>query len=164
MVVNGTHYLDRALYWFGYPQSVVYQDDSHGGPEANAAATISYPELTGTIRVSKTEELTAGCVVETDAGILIHRDWRDPVLEFRLSGMSRSRFVTGDPGMSMAGRPNMYRLQIDDFVKCCRSGRQPQVGVDEGLAVIRLLEELYGCRQTMPDDWYRASGVEGRTT
>ncbi len=47
LVVTGTHFLDRMLYWFGYPDGVEYQDDSLGGPEANVLARFRYAAAGG---------------------------------------------------------------------------------------------------------------------
>ena len=38
LAVTGTHFLDRMLYFWGYPDRVEYVDDSAGGPEANCSA------------------------------------------------------------------------------------------------------------------------------
>src|SRR5262249_36100726 len=42
LVVVGTHFLDRMIYWFGYPDDCEMLDDAAGGPEAQCMIKIRY--------------------------------------------------------------------------------------------------------------------------
>jgi len=154
MAVNGSHYIDRALDWFGEPRAVSFLDDGRGGSEANAEATLDHGHIEGVIRASKSAQLSSGGGVETDRGIIIHRDFSNPVVEFFPRSGGSHGFVAADPVTLVSGRPDMYRLQVEDFVASCRTGRAPTVGLDEGIAVTRMLESLYACRRPIHDDWY----------
>jgi len=154
MAINGSHYIDRALDWFGEPHAVSFLDDGRGGPEANAEATLDHGPFAGVIRASKSAQLSPGGGVETDRGIIVHRDFGSPVVEFFPHSGGSHGFVAADPTIDGRGRPDMYRLQVEDFVQSCRMGRAPTVGLDEGIAVTRMLEALYSCRRPIHDDWY----------
>jgi predicted dehydrogenase len=117
-------------------------------------ATLDYGHFEGVIRASKSAELNAGSGIETDRGILIHRDFKSPGVEFIPHSGGSHGFVAADPATLVHGRPDMYRLQIEDFVQSCHSGQAPTVGLDEGIAVTRMLEALYSCRRPIHDDWY----------
>ena len=154
MSINGSHYLERALHWFGEPSEVRYEDDSGGGPEANARAELLYPGLTGVVRVSRTTKLNSGAAIETDRGILVHRDFASPSVEFTPHGHAGEPFTIAKGECSVSGRPDAYRLQVEDFVESCRTGRPPRVGVEHGRAVTRLINALYARRTRMQEDWY----------
>jgi predicted dehydrogenase len=161
MSINGSHYLERALHWFGEPAEVLFEDDSDGGPEANARAELRYPGITGVVRVSRTTKLNSGSSIETDRGILVHRDWQSPTVEFIPHGHLGEPFSIAKGECSMAGRPDPYRRQVEDFVESCRTRRRPRVDVHQGLAVTRLINALYSCRTKMDEDWYRSAGAGG---
>lgn len=56
--VTGSHFLDRVLWFWGYPSQTEYADDAAGGPEANCVARVAYTNgFHGTIRCSKTANL-----------------------------------------------------------------------------------------------------------
>jgi predicted dehydrogenase len=160
--INGSHFLERALHWFGTPVGVRYWDDSRGGPEANATAVLKYDGLEGLIRVSRTARLRPGCAIETTQGVLLHRDWEDPVVQFVPKSMDSDAFRAVDPRYRTDSRPDPYRLQIADFVASCIEGRPPRVTLSEGIAVSRLINALYASREDMPADWYRGQFIQGR--
>ena len=67
LVVSGTHFIDRMLFWFGYPRRFRYFDDSYGGVEANCKADLEFDgPLTGTLFFSKTMALRNALYLETD--------------------------------------------------------------------------------------------------
>jgi predicted dehydrogenase len=168
VVVTGTHFLDRMLFWFGYPDEVEYQDDSSGGPEANAQATFHYSSgdapFEGRARFSKTVPLRNGFVMETDAGMVILRDDdQTPIIlrpgaQLSLETIVQSR---GDP-LVPRGKKH-FQLQLEDFVAACRTGGPPRVSVQQGLESLRLIEALYACRSPMKMDWYPCPRLEAKT-
>ena len=79
LVVTGTHFIDRMLHFWGYPDGTRLVDDSAGGPEANAIASFRYERdgqaLEGKVRYSKTASLPGGLVLDTEAGIVTLGDF-----------------------------------------------------------------------------------------
>lgn len=154
LVVNGIHYLDRLINWFGEPDDVAYRDDAHGGPEATAEATFVYrrqgADLNGIARFTKTMNLPSGFVMETERGTVVLRDAegapvmlhpRDtPDLDVSLRRSGPPRAIV---------RQDLFRLQIADFVAACREGRPPKVSGEEGLKSTKLIEALYARRQPL---------------
>ncbi len=161
LVVTGTHFLDRMLHWFGVPDEVALEDDSLGGPEANAVAWFRYhaSETTweGTARFSKTVDLPAGFVLETTLGTVLMRDRLDGQPVFCRHGEPDLETIVRRRGReATAGNP--FRLQLEDFARACREGTRPMVSGREGLQSLRLIEALYANRGPMREDWYDASG------
>lgn len=150
-VVNGTHFLDRMLHWFGYPDQISYRDDACGGPEANSYAEFTYRSedgepLRGTVRLSKTVQLPAGFVLETTEGIVTLMDRFDAQIVFRPHRDPRvTHLIKPDRVVSLTER-ELFRLQLEDFAEACRGLHPPKVSALDGLDSLRLLEAMYAAR------------------
>jgi len=154
MVVLGTHLLDLILYWFGYPDSTSLRDDSLGGPEAIAHATLKYSSsgITGEVLTSKTVSLREGCAIEFEQGILLFNSFGQSKILFRPFSDATSEYVINDREAS--GKPDLFRLQMEDFVNACIHGTQPRVPGSVGYDNVRILDELYAHRRALDENWY----------
>jgi predicted dehydrogenase len=159
LVVSGTHFLDRMLDWFGYPETAALTDDSHGGPEANAVATLTFNHpagpITGTLRFSKSVSLEAGTVLDTEAGTVVLRDSPTAAIVLRAHDTPHIENLF----MARATRPigrvhDEWQLQLEDFVTAVRTGGTPMVTGRQGLESLRLLEQLYRNRTPLSEEWY----------
>jgi predicted dehydrogenase len=153
LIVNGSHFLDRMLHWFGFPDEFEYRDDALDGPEANAVAGLRWTrnaDLFGTLRLSKSMPLANGLVLDTEAGIVSLRE--DPLAHLMLRPHDRLLRLQIDraAGEGVDG-PASFRLQLEDFADACRRQRSPLVTAEEGLASLRLIDALYACRQPLDD-------------
>lgn len=157
LVVSGTHFLDRMLYWFGYPDEIQYWDDSLGGPEATARAQVTYKQgrrkVVGDILLSKTVAMPAGFAMETSKG----------TVTFHEGGGGHIRFIPKDrPDLEHAvtrrevgDQRNMYQVQIEDFVAACGDPeREPAISARQGVDNVRLTDAMYACRQPLSESWY----------
>ena len=167
LVVTGSHFLDRLLYWFGYPEHVQLHDDSQGGPEANAIARFRFRcddgEFVGSARFSKTARLPAGLVMETERGILILEDAADAPIRFRpsdQSGMELRLQELPKPQANLRPAADAFQLQLEDFARACTTGGEPMVTARDGLESLRLLENLYASRRSLPTAWYASHEME----
>lgn len=160
LVVNGSHFLDRMLHLFGFPDEIRLMDDSLGGPEANARMFMKFGkgdhQISGYAHFSKTTALQSGLVLDTEKGhVLLSDNWTDlvlypddqPDLAINLSRISE-KISAASP----------FQQQIDDFVLSCQQNRKPMASGEEGLLSLRLLEEAYQNREALPDNWYEKSG------
>jgi predicted dehydrogenase len=157
LVTTGTHFLDRLLYWFGYPDDSFLTHDGVNGPEANAEAHFAYrgnDEMSGIARFSKTTPLPAGITLESEAGLVVLKDRSDarivvrppdkPDLEISI-GRSRP---AGEDG-------NEFVKQLEDFVLAARGLQAPMVSGEQGMESLRLLDHLYGHQS-----WQRQTTTE----
>lgn len=163
VAVSGSHFLDRMLQWFGYPDDIDYADDARGGPEANAVATLRFGSgtavLEGHIRLSKTVVLESGLVLDTEEGMV--------VVPERLGAPIRLR-PRRNPSLTMlipyrpnaGGKVGVYRRQLENFVSACRQEGEPEVSGRQGLESVRLLQEMYARKAPLACDAY-ASLREG---
>jgi len=154
LVATGSHFLDRMLYWFGWPDAFDYRDDSLGGPEANCVATFRFSSngasSEGTVRLSKTTALPCGFVMATDRGTVILRDFPpDAPLTYRPKEAPSLELVVGRTSASARPRKTVFQQQLENFVDACRGVGKPMVTGREAVASLRLIEGLYACRKPM---------------
>ncbi len=159
LVVTATHFLDRMLAWFGYPDQVEYTDDAIDGPEANCWARFRFDqdghELVGEIRLSKALALKGGVVLDTERGRVVLGESPHAPLVLIPAGHDDLRHeLTSDSGSIGALSPG--QAQLEDFVRACHGGPPPLVGAEQALQSMRLLEALYACRTPLETDLYRA--------
>jgi len=151
-IINGSHYLDRMLWYFGVPDEYSFSDDSLDGIEANAIAEFNYSKrqepFKGILRVSKTVNLESGCFIECEKGILIHRDWKEPSVSIELLGLSKNnKFVTNSNDFLIEKRPDMYLLQLEEFIAMINSQDNNRLSsIDDAIENVRITEELYNNR------------------
>jgi len=157
-VVSGTHFLDRAIWFFGYPPSVSFEDDSRGGPEANAIAHFDYSgekPLTGMARFSKTTALKTGLVVETDQGSIVLTELDDSPVIFHPKGQPHlSHVIEETETAEDASIEDVFQRQLLNFISSSRGIDEPVCDAASGLESMKLIEQLYACRTQMDDNWY----------
>jgi predicted dehydrogenase len=166
VTVAGSHFLDRMLYWFGYPQSICYADDSLGGPEANAEATLTFDSngsaFQGFLRFSKTIALNSGLVMETDRGIVLLHESQPPGIWFRPDSLSEFELLVANRTMTPGQGQTVYQRQLENFVGACQGTCQLEVSGQQGLESIRLIEAMYSQRTYLDYDSFRLpSGAAG---
>jgi predicted dehydrogenase len=157
LIVSGTHFLDRMIYWFGAPEIVAFEDDSYGGPEANCMARVRYAGASafeGEIQLSKTARLRNQFTMETSLyhceipeastdEIVIAAHAR-PTLEMRLAC---AKFLGLEPSR------DYFQVQIENFAASIRTGKSPLVDGWFGAQSVKLVEDLYARRRQMPEPW-----------
>jgi len=159
LVINGTHFLDLALFWFGEPVAVVYQDDNYGNVEANCKGVWSYENprgrFDGSFFFSKTIKLSNRFLIETERGRI---EWsageaerirvfdpHRPDVKFELSPARRS-----------GGAVDSFRDQIEEF--CANAVHPGTVSSDgrNGARSIRLIEDMYRDATRLDESWQPA--------
>lgn len=144
LITTGTHFIDRMLHFWDEPEQVeLLIDVEPGGLEANAETRFHYPGLGlhGAARYSKSLALPAGMTLETDAGLVVLKDYDQseivlrpkhaPTLEYRIDERQPETVAS------------VFVAQLEDFIAASRERRAPSVDGRQGLASLRLLERLY---------------------
>ena len=159
LVVKGSHFLDRMLYWFGEPASVEFQDDSHGGVEANCRGEMTFDNELGSFRgrffLSKTINLRNTLFVDCSEHLVIlpEADTLNVTLRPKTRPDLKLKVSTdGPPGSGEKG--TYFRVQLEEFADRIR-GARADVTVDGRFAArsVRLIERLYELRRTLPEPW-----------
>ena len=165
LVDKGAHFLDRLLHWFGYPDTVELEDDSLGGPEANAVARFHYSRapmsFEGSARFSKTVALPGGLVMESERGTLVVRDGATAPLLFRPRDSEDLELTIGPRQRPSEESMDVFRRQLADFIVACQEGRLPRVSARQGLESVRLLRDLYEHRTPMSMTFYNSGNRSG---
>jgi predicted dehydrogenase len=152
LIVNGSHFIDRMLHWFGFPDEVEYSDDSLGGPEATAVGSLQWSReraLQGTIRLSKVRRLPSGLVLETDAGIVTMHESAEAPLLWRPQDRAIELIINPRRPRLCPDDRAAFRLQLEDFVSACRNSQPPRVSAEEGLESLRMIDMLYARRRSV---------------
>lgn len=154
LVVTGTHFVDRMINLFGFPDKVVYQDDSQGGPEANARLYLNFNrsdyEIAGYIHFSKTTKLNAGLVIEAEKGIIILPDNQDDLYYFERERPDIRISLT----KNKPSNDSPFMLQLEDFVHSCMKKTEPMVSGNAALQSLILINKAYSVRESFKEQWY----------
>jgi predicted dehydrogenase len=115
----------------------------------------------GAARYSKTVQLPAGLVIETERGNVILRDSDNADILFRdHSHPATEQVIRRRDAPAVPEERSVFQLQIEDFVQACQRKQPPRVTGRQGVESLRLLEQLYTNRRTSDVDWY--AGTEPR--
>jgi predicted dehydrogenase len=113
----GPHVLDQLRLWLGELEIVAYQDDAHGGVEADAVVEVHAGEATGTIELSRTRELGSRVTIECEGGTIEAPSQDDyaSALESQLR-----EFLDGRPVAN-----GVDGLRLAELVDECYARREP---------------------------------------
>lgn len=163
LVVTGTHFLDRALDLWGYPDETDFVDDSLGGPEANCVAHFVFRraghQFEGWARYSKTCRLPGGLVIETEAGVVTLEDSDSASIILRPNDRPEVEHTIQRARPVQEDGKSTFQLQLEDFAKAVRQKLPPRVDGHQALLSMRLIDELYARRHAMTEDWYPTYGA-----
>jgi predicted dehydrogenase len=164
LTVVGTHFLDRLLYWFGYPDRCSLEDDARGGPEAHCLATFQFgahgAKIEGTLLLSKVIALRPGLVIRAERGDVIFPMGRSP-LYFRPRESENLQIVLTPRGSRKFSLVKQdAQLELEDFVDACRGLKLPMVDARAGLLSVKLLNELYANRTQIRETWLERSAAK----
>ena len=160
LAVSASHFLDRMLWFWGYPARMTYLDDGARGPEGNCLARFVFEGgMHGSLRCSKTAAMPGGLVLDTEMGHVILADTDQaeivllprgqPGVKYDLSKHDVRPFLEIDP----------FNAQVSDFVAACQGKEGFGCDFEEGALSMRLMEDLYARRQALREDWYSATEV-----
>jgi predicted dehydrogenase len=165
LTVVGTHFLDRMLYWFGYPDRCSLTDDSAGGPEAHCLACFQYTSwgdpFEGTLLLSKTVGLKAGLAIRAERGDIIFPMGRSPLYFQPRSNPSLRTILVPRGPRTFSWDKNDFQLEIENFADACRGKSRPIVDGREGLRSVQLLNALYENRNPLKEAWLDHQGLAG---
>ncbi|MGB5106682.1 MAG: Gfo/Idh/MocA family oxidoreductase [Candidatus Zixiibacteriota bacterium] len=152
LMVNGSHYIDRMLYWFGYPEKFSFADDSLGGVEANCKASVQYHDgVEGTMFFSRSMDLRNSFTMRTDK-----YDVEIPLAEASEITLRPRELDGAVMTMKDSAQPrysDYFLAQIDEFADAVRGQSEPSVNGESGAISLKLIEELYGCRTQLAEPW-----------
>jgi predicted dehydrogenase len=155
LVINGTHFLDLAMFWFGEPVSHTYQDDDYGNVEANCKGVWNYDgpagRFDGSFFFSKTIKLTNRFLIDTERGRI---EWSAADAErIRVFDSHRSDVKFELSPAQRSGAVDSFRDQIEEFAaNAVRRGAIISDGRN-GARSIQLIEKMYRDATRIEESW-----------
>ena len=160
LVVSGSHFLDRLIYWFGYPEIIECSSDSHGGVEANFKARLLFKqsggeEFTGTLFVSKTDKLRNSFRLTGQNYDVELPEGQDDWIKVTPKNYEKSFEYRVFPKRFLRKKSEYqyFILQLKDFVESIKLKKKPVIDGREGSKSVRLLAELYKKAGRLSEPW-----------
>lgn len=152
----GIHLVDLLMWWFdSEPRLLVYEDDSLGGVEAFSKIELTFDnEIKGSIQMSRLSRLRNSYRIVCDKGTIEY----DP--------FDMRRFYIYENDSVSQSRPKIYKAtrrkfsfidavkaMLKDFCAAVRENSEPLVTGQEGMRVIRFIQNCYENRQQIRMPW-----------
>jgi predicted dehydrogenase/nucleoside-diphosphate-sugar epimerase len=149
---TGAHSLDMVLYWLGDFDSVLYEDDSRGGVDANCRLDLMLKSgVTGTIELSRTRGLRNTCIIQGERGeIEIGVGPAGPVL-LRVDGTELSASPRSDVGLPSPLA--LMRVQLEQFSTALTQGADCSLFAEHTSESIRLFDACKSSVRPMHLPW-----------
>jgi predicted dehydrogenase len=155
LVVTGSHFIDRMLYFFGPASVVSFQDDSCGGVEANCVAvfrTAAGPHtIDGRVTLSKTHALTNRLRVFGDNGVLELKESSTDSVFYFPDGRELRHEITY--ARQRAGVESYFRIQLEDFARAICTGGEPLTNGEQAAISVALMEDCYRKASRLEEPW-----------
>ena len=167
LVVSGTHFLDRMLFWFGEPKKMIFRDDSYGGVEANCKAELFFEnnlgEFTGTFLMSKTTKLKNKFTLDTEKyHCELGESESEKIIVFPKNDLGMKMELLSNTLNQNQKPKDYFQVQLDEFAD--NINQKGKVTVDGWFAArsIKLIEEMYANRLQLEEPWclYRKKVVK----
>lgn len=159
----GVHALDLALWWFGEPLSIDYQDDAMGGVEANCSLQLRFAGgLCGEMRLSREWNLRSRYHIQFDRGWVA---WTPGEANQLLLGGADGRILRAavhspsgsnpspNVGALAASFQQSFTQQIENFVRACAGVEPLRVPGEEGIRSLEWIERCYRTRRLVDMPW-----------
>jgi predicted dehydrogenase len=164
LMTNGTHFVDRLLYWFGEPARFTCLDDSYGGPEANSKVELYYNndlgQFRGEVFISSSTSLRNRFILDAEQYRCEKKETQTQSLTLYPKLQPQLRFEIF-PNVSLPNpEPDYFQLQLERFAKSVRGQSSVVVDGRGGARSVFLIEELYRHRKQLDEPWllYRKKG------
>jgi len=145
---NGIHSADFLLWCLGTPDSVEYEDDAMGGLESNLKLKMQFGKAQGFMQISRTITQSNTIVVEGNG----HKAVLD-VYDGSKYTLDGKEVLCQSTGSS----------QLDNFLNAIAGKEQVGCTMEEGLAVIELLERCYAQRRPKHYERHPIGDLQGKT-
>lgn len=161
LMVSGTHFIDRMLYWFGSPKSFNYFDDSYGGVEGNCNIALEFDtnncSFKGNIKLSKSMVLKNRMLLETEFAYCVLSEKNTESVTIYPKNERDFSYEVTSMSLSSNDEKDYFQQQIDVFVENILGTSDVVVDGNFALQSIELIENMYEQRQQLAEPWsYRA--------
>lgn len=152
---NGIHSLDFVYWCLGMPESVVYNDDAQGGLESNCEMTFAFPNGSSAyLKLSRTMKLSDTITIEGNG----HKAVMD-VFEHNNYLLDGKELVAKGESVSWG---IIATLQMQNFMNAIAGKECLSCPVEDGIAVIKMLEMCYAQKRIKPVERKPLGGLKGK--
>jgi len=157
LVVSGSHFLDRILYFFDAVAVTNYADDSRGGVEANCVigfeCRLNGDVIEGRAMLSKTHVLNNRLRITGQRGVLeIAEGQSHSVTFYPPEGRIRHDLSCPEDGDTLKDQ-NVFQLELEDFVEAITAGREPRASANDSVKMAAIFETCYQIEAGLPEPW-----------
>lgn len=157
----GTHSLDLLVWWLGAPTSVVYEDDSMGGVEANCRVQLHFGQTAVTLRLSRDWARPSRYLIAGDDGWIA---WEPDAPDRYDFGFTGSDFGVecllhdlelGVDGPAFGATSHTFEWAFVEQLRLAISDdtRANSVSGEDALATLALIDRCYSSRSPMSMPW-----------
>ncbi len=157
LIVNGIHFIDQMLHWFGPLVKLDYRDDSLGGPEANVAADFVFDwqgqQLKGEMRLSKTSRLKNRLKISgSRASLEMPCGLTAPVTLTSEESKGLRTTIELDTEWGRTGA-DAFQDQLEDFALAVLGESEPRASGSVSLPSLAVIESCYKNRRSLDRPW-----------
>lgn len=145
---NGIHSADFLLWCLGSPDSIEYSDDAMGGLESNLQLKMQFGQASGFMQISRTISQSNTIVVEGNGHKAV------------LDVYDGSKYLLD--GKTILCQ-NVDSAQLKNFLNAIEGKETIGCPIEEGIAVIDLLEQCYALRKPKQVIPRPIGGLKGKT-
>lgn len=145
---NGIHSADFLLWCLGSPDSIEYSDDAMGGLESNLQLRMQFGQAFGFMQISRTISQSNTIVVEGNGHKAV------------LDVYDGSKYILD--GKTILCQ-SVDCAQLKNFLNAIEGKETIGCPIEEGIAVIELLEQCYSLRKAKEVDKKPLGGLKGKT-
>lgn len=145
---NGIHSADFLLWCLGSPDSIEYSDDAMGGLESNLQLRMQFGQASGFMQISRTISQSNTIVVEGNGHKAV------------LDVYDGSKYILD--GKTILCK-SVDCAQLNNFLNAIEGKETIGCPIEEGIAVIELLEQCYSLRKAKEVDKKPLGGLKGKT-
>jgi predicted dehydrogenase len=157
LIVNGVHFVDRMLHWFGSVGSLTYADDSWGGNEANALMELEcrgpLGSVRGVVKLSKTQVLKNRLRIVGSAGSIEAFDANPRSVTVRLDGtpdvVYEARLTSTSPGDQIG----YFEALLRNVARAITASEPLLTSGREALQAVTVIDRCYRQRQPLAEPW-----------
>jgi predicted dehydrogenase len=157
LVITGTHFLDRMLYWFGEPKEFTYEDDNYGGVEANCKARLLFEndlgKFSGTFFMSKTISLRNKFIIDCEKYVCELDEFQKQSLTLFPKENSSLKIELTSRETNKHNDVDYFQVQLESFVKQIQNKGCIKVDGWFGARSVKLIEEMYKKRSPLSESW-----------
>ncbi|MEU3169767.1 NAD-dependent epimerase/dehydratase family protein [Streptosporangium sp. NPDC006930] len=147
---TGPHVFDMLYHWFGGPvQLIRFEDNSAGGADSEARATVRFGSVTAEIEISRLRELPNECVIHGTAGSLtVGTGLSASFVHLDAAGHAVGQGPVPTSPRTKDSWEGLFHGQFEEFHRAVKGDATEYATFEDAVTTVNLLHE---CRTTSPE-------------